>query len=233
MVGFSRKWYDFSKSGTTFWWEQPIHGCVQLSRYRISHSRMWDSHSFQYISHFFWGCINNDRVRVYRARASSFQKISFTFTSKAGNAVYKGFPPISTRNALSNYLHPSFTFCIGEGSMKVPHTFALAGNAREPLFIEHFGISGEGEGYFLCCKVMASTRLVSSPLWILPQPAPDACRLASPLLLSLSCGCGRAWCRLSRYLPFYRSAESSLSPRCRWPFRVLSILRELPVVVWA
>ena len=101
---------------------------------------------------------------MYRARASSFQKISFTFTSKAGNAVYKGFPPISTRNALSNYLHPSFTFCIGEGSMKVPHTFALAGNAREPLFIEHFGISGEGEGYFLCCKVMASTRLVSSPL---------------------------------------------------------------------
>ena len=109
----------------------------------------------------FFGCINNDRVRVCRARASSFQKISFTFTSKAGNAVYKGFPPISTRNALSNYLHPSFTFCIGEGSMKVPHTFALAGNAREPLFIEHFGISGEGEGYFLCCKVMASTSLLS------------------------------------------------------------------------
>ncbi len=35
-------------------------------------------------------------VRGGASRAGTFQKITFTFTSGAGNAVYKGFPPTIT-----------------------------------------------------------------------------------------------------------------------------------------
>ena len=89
-----------------------------------------------------------------------FKKITFTFTSGAGNAVYKGFPPtitpVSTFIYPSPNLHPRMTgeapeplrtwrvkdrwrFCI---------PFAPAGNAREPLFTGTFSLRGEGEGFF-------------------------------------------------------------------------------------
>ncbi len=56
------------------------------------------------------------------SRASAFQKITFTFTSGAGNAVYKGFPPtitpVSTFIYPSPNLHPRMT---GEGPVAPPH----------------------------------------------------------------------------------------------------------------
>jgi hypothetical protein len=55
-------------------------------------------------------------VRGGASLASAFQKITFTFTSGAGNAVYKGFPPsitpVSTFIYPSPNLHPRMT---GEG----------------------------------------------------------------------------------------------------------------------
>jgi hypothetical protein len=99
-------------------------------------------------------------VRGGASCASAFQKITFTFTSGAGNAVYKGFPPtitpVSTFIYPSPILHPRMTgeapeplrtwrvkdrwrFCI---------PFAPAGNAREPLFTGTFSLRGEGEGFF-------------------------------------------------------------------------------------
>ena len=60
-------------------------------------------------------------VRGGASLASAFQKITFTFTSGAGNAVYKGFPltitPVSTFIYPSPNLHPRMT---GEGPMPLP-----------------------------------------------------------------------------------------------------------------
>ena len=44
-------------------------------------------------------------VRGGASLASTFQKITFTFTSGAGNAVYKGFPPTIT--PVSTFIYPS------------------------------------------------------------------------------------------------------------------------------
>ena len=55
-------------------------------------------------------------VRGGASLASAFQKITFTFTEGAGNAVYKGFSaiitPVSTFIYPSPNLHPRMT---GEG----------------------------------------------------------------------------------------------------------------------
>ena len=59
-------------------------------------------------------------VRGGASCASAFQKITFTFTSGAGNAVYKGFPviitPVSTFIYPSPNLHPRMT---GEGPVSL------------------------------------------------------------------------------------------------------------------
>jgi hypothetical protein len=59
-------------------------------------------------------------VRGGASCASAFQKITFTFTNEAGNAVYKGFPPtitpVSTFIYPSPNLHPRMT-----GEAPVPH----------------------------------------------------------------------------------------------------------------
>ena len=69
-------------------------------------------------------------------RAGTFQKITFTFTSGAGNAVYKGFPPTIT--PVSTFIYPSPNLH--------PRMTGEAGNAREPLFTGTFSLRGEGEG---------------------------------------------------------------------------------------
>ena len=163
VVGLSEKSYHFLKSRTTFWREQLIWGkfsrefCAYTANSSLATAVSWlgQANTRRYQSVFGAYIMF---VRGGASLASTFRKITFTFTSGAGNAVYKGFPPtitpVSTFIYPSPNLHPRMT-----GEAPEPHRtwrvkdrwrfcipFAPAGNACEPLFTGTFSLRGEGEG---------------------------------------------------------------------------------------
>ena len=88
-----------------------------------------------------FGCINNGRARVYRARVNTIWKIAFTFTM----SYLQGFPAPFPAVDVSQTFHTQFC----ESDVKRLRPFAPAGNAREPLYTGTFSIICEGESDFL------------------------------------------------------------------------------------
>ena len=141
VVRLFQKWYDFSKSGTTF-----LH--ISHSRRRLSLSR----HSLSLILH--GGRLSRVCMRVPApaSRATNSENIFHLHRHGRECCVQR----LSALLRSSFDLHLSFIYpspnlhlsFAGEGSVKVPCPFSHTGTAREPLFTGTFTISGEGEGYF-------------------------------------------------------------------------------------